>query len=110
MQKQTSRLVTNRIYRFSLGVLLGIFVGSGILLTFAKYISPSTGVVTGIPSLILSAMTYGGFILIAFGYLYKQNGKKTFIGDFALGCGVGLIAMWFVNAGIDNTAAIPLSD
>lgn len=110
LQNETTKLMSNRFYRFSLGVLLGILVGGGLLLTFAKYISPSTGVVTGLPSIVLSAMTYGGLILIAFGYLYKKDGKKTFIGDFALGCGIGLIAMWFVNAGLANTAAIPLSD
>ena len=110
LQNQSTRLITNRFYRFSLGALLGILIGGGILLSFARYISPSTGVVTGFPSIVLSAMTYGGLILIAFGYLYKKDGKKTFIGDFALGCGIGLIAMWFVNAGIANTAAIPLSD
>lgn len=110
LQKETTRLVTNRFYRFGLGVFLGMLIGGGILLSFANDISPSTGIATGIPSIILSAMTYGGLVLIAFGYLYKEDGKKTFIGDFALGCGIGLIAVWFINAGIGNQGAIPLSD
>ena len=110
VETQTTRLVTNRFYRFSLGVLLGIMVGGGTLLTFASDIPPSTGVPTGIPGVILSIMTYVGLVLIGFGYLYQKNGEKTFIGDFALGCGIGLIVIWFINAGIGNTAAIPLSD
>ena len=110
LQKQSTKLVANRFYRFGLGVFLGMLIGGGILLSFDNDISPSTGMVTGIPSIILSAMTYGGLVLIAFGYLYKEDGKKTFVGDFALGCGIGLIAVWFINAGIGNPGAIPLSD
>lgn len=109
MQKQAPKLVTSRFYRFILGVILGCIVGGAVLLTFARYIS-AAGTAYGLPSIILSVMTYGGFVLIVFGYFYKKDGKKTFIGDFALGCGIGLIVMWFANAGIDNTAAIPLSD
>ena len=109
MQEHAPKLVTNRFYRFILGVVLGCLVGGATLLTYARDISPA-GIATGLPSIIVSIMTYGGFDLIAFGYLYKKNGKKTFVGDLALGLGIGLIVVWFINAGFDNTAAIPLSD
>ena len=109
--QEAPRLVTNRFYRFSLGVVLGLLVGGGTLLSFLATLSPSTGLPTGgFPSIILSIMTYGGFALIVFGYLYKKDGKKPFISDFALGCGIGLIVIYFINAGIGNTSAIPLSD
>lgn len=111
MQKADPKFITNRFYRFSLGVALGLLVGGATLLSFLHDLSPTTGLPTGgFPDIILSFMTYGGFALIAFGYLYKRDTKKPFISDFALGCGIGLIVIYFINAGIGNTAAIPLSD
>lgn len=103
LQRQTPKIVSNRIYRFALGVVVGGVIGAALLLTFSGNLPAS-----GITSVILSVMTYGALFLIAFGYFYKKGGKKTFVGDFALGVGVGLIVIWFVNAGIANPSAIPL--
>lgn len=105
MQNEPTAIVTNRFYRFGLGVALGILIGGGLLLTYTGNL-PSSGV----PSIILSIMTYAGFAFIAFGYFYKKGGKKTFLGDFVLGVGIGLIVVWFINAGIGNPGAVPLSD
>jgi peptidoglycan/LPS O-acetylase OafA/YrhL len=89
-----SKIVMSRRYRFVIGLLCGVSIGSVVLALFSgSLVSEWVG------TLVLSVMTYGGFALILFGYFYKRNGSKDFVSDFTLSMGIGLILVWFVAAG-----------
>ncbi len=104
LEKTTSKFVTVRPYRFMLGLVLGFALGSALVVIFSGSFQPSW-----LASGILSSMTYGGFALILFGYFYKRNGDKTFIKDFLLGTGIGLILVWFVAAGNGTLSLVNIS-
>lgn len=86
-------LVERRVYRFIIGLALGVSFGVICLLVFSSY-NPSW-----IGSAVLSVMTYLGLALILFGYFYKRGETKRFAADFTLALGIGIILVWFVGAG-----------
>ena len=93
-QRTFSKLVSKQPYRIILGIASG-FVFEAILVTvLSGNFSPSW-----LGNTIVLIVSYGGFGLIIFGYLYKKNGEKPFSSDFILGMGIGIILVWFIGAG-----------
>jgi hypothetical protein len=101
-QSTVTKLINERVYRFILGLIVGVSLGSVVIFVFSGSIMSSL-----VESIFLSFVTYGGFALILGGYFYKKNGQKTFASDFALGMGIGMIMVWFVGAG-NGTITTPL--
>jgi peptidoglycan/LPS O-acetylase OafA/YrhL len=105
LQRPITALMEKRPYRFILGLIIGSTIGGILVLSFSGNL-----LAAWIESIILSFVTYGGIALIIFGYLYKKNGQKTFVSDFALGVGIGLIVVWFVGAGNGTITSTPASE
>jgi hypothetical protein len=93
-----SKIITGRKYRFTAGLVSGFVIGAILIPIFSGPTAPNF---VGVGGVILSAMTYIGLALIAFGYFYKKDRAKTFVGDFAMGLGVGLLLAWFIAAGVE---------
>ena len=85
-----------RAVRLAVGVVVGFVVATILVLVSSGNLVPSW-----VANTILSVMTYSGFAFVILGYFYKRNGKKPFAADFMLGFGVGLILIYYVEAGLD---------
>lgn len=98
LQSTRTKLTMRRPYRFILGLITGVTIGAILILIFSG-INVSQSDQLSLASVVLSGMTYSGFALVLFGYLYKRGGAKNFMADFLLGVGIGIILVWFVGAG-----------
>lgn len=85
-----------RALRLGAGLLAGFISASVLVLSLSRSIMAAQAANT-----VLSAMTYSGFALVIFGYFYKRKGQKNFTADFLLGLGLGLILIYYVEAGMD---------
>lgn len=96
-----SKIANDRKYRFAVGLVSGAIIGAILVALSSGSIVPQW-----VGGVIQSGVTYGGFALILFGYFYKKGGVRTFLADFALGLGVGMILVWFVVTGAEDATAV----
>ncbi len=82
--------------RLAVGIFIGFVISSILVLaTSGNAVSATAG------NAILSVMTYSGFALVIFGYFYRRNRHRILIADFLLGLGIGIILIYYAEAGLD---------